>query len=124
MSTPSPLDMSHSTTSILQLPTEMLDEIAGYVSLRTDLAALCLVSKLFNALSTVHLYQIIFNHQPTKIIQCCRTLVTNSAAARAVRTFIIFWSVLHLDHLYRLNRRIPAANLHIGLHSTAFYIQL
>jgi hypothetical protein len=79
-----------------QLPTELLHEIAEYLSTQ-GLVSLCRVSKLFNTVSTVLLYRGIVLVEPVETVLCCNTLRANVLAARSVRSCTILWYVLIYD---------------------------
>lgn len=80
--------MDSSDSSILCLPTELLDQVVCLIP-RYDLLAFCCVSKYFNIISTRLLYRDIDLKWHGPVDRCCRTLSANRSAALAVRKFSI-----------------------------------
>jgi hypothetical protein len=74
-------------------PNEILYEIAGNLS-TGHLVTLCLVSKLFQLVSTEKLYQDIrLERSTSKTMAFFRTLLSNPYAAHAVRVLVLAWYV-------------------------------
>src|ERR1700691_1816423 len=112
--------MSLLAINLRQLPTELLYEIAEYLS-KTELVSLCRVSKLFNTVSTVLLYRTIRLREP---VRCCKTLHSNVLAAHSVRSFTIIWCVLvHNDPVHVCSLQVPdSSTSHSALYcSSALY---
>lgn len=76
---------------ILNLPVEVLEEIAGVVNIDTRLS-LCRVSKLFHSFTIRSLYRDISLVNPSALVACCHVLSSNLSAAVAVRTFSITYT--------------------------------
>jgi hypothetical protein len=76
------------TISLLQLPTELLHEIA-YFSEFAELVACCRVSKRLNSVLTVFLYRAIQLVEPLETVLCSKTLNSNVVAASMVKGFTI-----------------------------------
>lgn len=78
------------TISLTDIPIEIVEEIVQLTSI-TDQLALCITSKLLNTVALRFLYRCITLRSPVRIVQCCKTLKTNTSAAIATRNlyFII-----------------------------------
>lgn len=76
-------------TTMLFLPVEVLELIVQATEI-PDQLTLCISSKVLNELAVRSLYRRIDLAQPlVKAIRCCKTLVSNEAAALSVRSIRI-----------------------------------
>ncbi|KAF8066506.1 hypothetical protein FPV67DRAFT_1190596 [Lyophyllum atratum] len=126
--------------SVLNLPLELLTEIADIIDLDTQLS-LCRVSKLFHSLTVASVYRVICLYTPSSVVACCSTLARRKEAAAAVRQFSIiytpaepasshyfasFYSILgsaleHLPHLQELKLMVLDPNYIQTLNNALFH---
>lgn len=83
-----------SSSKIVQLPLEVLEVFIQYSSISTQLA-ISRVSKFFHDLTLRLLYRHISLCSPTTVVACCKTLMSNPSAARAVRTLMISYTYVY-----------------------------
>jgi len=82
---------SQNVAAIVRLPLEVLEVIINFSLLETRLA-ISRISKLFHSLTLRTLYREISLRSPRMVINCCRTLASNTGAAATVRSLSITYT--------------------------------
>ncbi|TFK37845.1 hypothetical protein BDQ12DRAFT_723920 [Crucibulum laeve] len=119
---------------ILRLPLEVLQIIIDLAPTVSQLS-LSLLSKIFHSLSIRSLYTRISLHQSSSVIAFCRTLVSNSHAANAVRYLsITYFQLIDPSKIYfssyytlisRALQRTPnIQHLNLNVHDPNYIISL
>ena len=80
-----------SSSTIVRLPLEVLEIFIQY-SPKSSQLAISRVCRFFYALSLRPLYRNISLGSPAVVVACCRTLIANTSAARAVRSLSISYT--------------------------------
>ncbi|KAJ7438163.1 hypothetical protein FB451DRAFT_1152208 [Mycena latifolia] len=88
---PGHMALAQPVSPIRSLAAETLEEIVAFSPPDSHLA-LCLVSKLFYALSVRSIYADIVLRSPAGVVKCCRTVASNAIVASAVRSFEISYT--------------------------------